>query len=565
MNPEPEHLIIAPILIPLVAGALMLFYEDRRAKRVISLVAAGLLPVVAFALLDRAKAPSGGTDIGFYLLGNWPPPFAIVLVLDRLSALMLVLTSALALPALVFACAGWDRQGQHFHALFQFLLMGLNGAFLTGDLFNLFVFFEVLLAASYGLMLHGSGALRVRAGLHYITINLAASLLFLIGVSLIYGVTGTLNMADLAARVADVPEADRALLHAGAAALGIAFLVKAAMWPLCFWLPITYMAAAPPVAAVFAIMSKVGAYAVLRVGSLAFGAGATHTAGLGAEALIVGGMATIVFGMIGVLASQGIGQLAGCSVLVSTGTLLAATGMVLLGGGPSMLAGALYYTVSSTLAIGALFLMTELVERREGGAAAMLAVTAEAYGFGDEEIDAEEPTAELAVPWTMTVLGACFACCAILLAGLPPLSGFVGKFALLSGMLNPGGLGDDEATVDALRLGFTALVIFSGLASLVALLRVGIQIFWVPSEEEEPKVLLVEVAPVMALLAVTLAITIEAQPVMRYMQATSSALLRPQVYVEGVLGAPRVPEAEQPMLEHDEADAEPGTGAGAEE
>ena len=164
------------------------------------------------------------------------------------------------------------------------------------------------------------------------------------------------------------------------------------MWPLCFWLPITYMAAAPPVAAVFAIMSKVGVYAVLRVASLAFGAGASHSAGLGAELLVAGGMATVAFGMFGVLAAQGLGRLAGCSVLVSTGTLLAAAGMVLLGGGTAMLAGALYYMVSSTLAISALFLMVDLLERNQGGVAAMLAVTAEAYGFGDEELDAEEPT-----------------------------------------------------------------------------------------------------------------------------------------------------------------------------
>ncbi|HRO10302.1 monovalent cation/H+ antiporter subunit D [Amaricoccus sp.] len=549
MTPTPEHLLIAPILLPLLAGALMLFYEDRRAKRVISLVAAGLLPIIAFALLDRAEAPSGGTEVRLYLLGDWPSPFAIVLVLDRLSALMLVVTSVLALPALVFAVAGWDRQGQHFHSLFQFLLMGLNGAFLTGDLFNLFVFFEVLLAASYGLMLHGSGPLRVRAGLHYIAINLAASLLFLIGVSLIYGVTGTLNMADLAVKAAALPEADRGLLRAGAAALGIAFLVKAAMWPLCFWLPITYMAAAPPVAAIFAIMSKVGVYAVLRVASLAFGAGAAHSAGLGAELLVAGGMATIAFGMFGVLASQGLGRLAGCSVLVSTGTFLAAIGMVLLGGGTPMLAGALYYMVSSSLALSALFLMADLIERNQGGVAAMLAVTAEAYGFGDEELDADEPTAELALPGTMTVLGLCFGACALLLAGLPPLSGFVGKFALLSGMLNPGGLGAHDATASPLALGFTALVIFSGLAALVALLRVGIQTFWVPSEEEVPKVLLIEIAPILALLAVTLAITVEAQPVMRYMQATAAALHRPEVYVEGVLGAPRVQDGEEAVEE----------------
>ena len=175
MSLTPEHLLIAPILIPLLAGAAMLFYEDRRAKRIISLAAAGLLPVIAFALLDRAEAPSGGTEVGLYLLGNWPSPFAIVLVLDRLAALMLLLTAVLAAASLTFSMAKWHRSGPHFHSLFQFLLMGLNGAFLTGDLFNLFVFFEVLLAASYGLLLHGSGVFRVRTAMHYIVVNLAGT------------------------------------------------------------------------------------------------------------------------------------------------------------------------------------------------------------------------------------------------------------------------------------------------------------------------------------------------------------------------------------------------------
>jgi hypothetical protein len=131
-----------------------------------------------------------------YRLGDWPALFAIVLVLDRLSALMLALTAVLGLAALVFSLARWHRAGAHFHPLLQFQLMGLNGAFLTGDLFNLFVFFEVMLAASYGLALHGSGTARVRAGLHYVAINLAASLLFLVAVSVVYGISGTLNMAD---------------------------------------------------------------------------------------------------------------------------------------------------------------------------------------------------------------------------------------------------------------------------------------------------------------------------------------------------------------------------------
>ena len=186
---------------------------------------------------------------------------------------MLLLTGVLASAAVVFSLARWHRAGAHFHSLFQFLLMGLNGAFLTGDLFNLFVFFELLLAASYGLALHGSGISRVQAGLHYIVVNLAASLLFLIGVSLIYGVSGTLNMADLALRIPNIAEEDRALLEAGAGILGMAFLLKAGMWPLCFWLPTTYAAASAPVASIFAIMTKVGAYIVLRLWLLLFGEG----------------------------------------------------------------------------------------------------------------------------------------------------------------------------------------------------------------------------------------------------------------------------------------------------
>ena len=143
--------------------------------------------------------------------------------------------------------------------------MGLNGAFLTGDLFNLFVFFEVLLAASYGLALHGSGLTRVKGGLYYIAVNLVSSLLFLIGVSLLYGVSGTLNMADLAMRIPTVAPGDRALLEAGAGILGIAFLVKAGTWPLCFWSPPSYAPASPPVASVFALLTKLGAYIVLRL------------------------------------------------------------------------------------------------------------------------------------------------------------------------------------------------------------------------------------------------------------------------------------------------------------
>jgi multicomponent K+:H+ antiporter subunit D len=283
MMPGPEHLIIAPVLIPFFAGTLVLVYDERQraAKLTISLVSVIAMLFVAIELLVRlsGSALTGDNDIGFYLLGDWAAPWGIVLVVDRLSAMMLVLTAALALPALVYSAAAWHRQGQHFHSMLQFMLMGLNGAFLTGDLFNLFVFFELLLAASYGLLLHGGGQLRVRAGLHYIAVNLTGSLLFLIGVSLIYGATGSLNMAHLSNMVPALPEAQRALFHAGAAIMGIAFLVKAGIWPLSFWLPTAYMASAAPVAGMFAIMTKVGVYVILRLSFLMFGAEAGASAG----------------------------------------------------------------------------------------------------------------------------------------------------------------------------------------------------------------------------------------------------------------------------------------------
>lgn len=544
----PAHLIIAPILIPLVAGAMMLFYEDRqrREKRIISVISTLALLTVAISLTMRAQeAGPGGQAIGVYLLGDWPPPFAIALALDRLSALMLLLTAILAMATLIFSFARWDKEGQHFHSLFQFLLMGLNGAFLTGDLFNLFVFFEVMLAASYGLALHGSGVLRVRAGLHYIAMNLAASLLFLIGVSLIYGVTGTLNMADLATRVPLVSAADRPLLSAGAAILGIAFLVKAAMWPLGFWLPITYMAAAPPVAAMFAMLTKVGVYVILRISSLAFGAGAINMAGLGSVFLATGGMATIAFGTVGVLASQGLGRLAGCTVMVSSGTVLTVAGLVGVGGGSPLMAAGLYYLVASTLAIAALFLVVELVEREQGAVAALLTVTAEAYGLGDEEAEDMDPDLGLVVPGAMTVLGLCFLACTILIAGLPPLAGFLGKFAMLSAALNSGGLA--EGRVSNAALGFTALLLISGLAALIALVREGIRSFWsTEADEAAPAVPLVELVPVVVLLALTVAMTVEARSVMRYMEATASALHHPHLYIEGVLGATQEPATIEP-------------------
>ncbi|MCC2649923.1 MAG: monovalent cation/H+ antiporter subunit [Microvirga sp.] len=529
MSRITDHLVIVPIVLPLLAGAAMLLLGERRrnAKAAINLGSTLSLVAIAIALLASAGASSGGAA-ATYRLGDWPAPFGIVLVADRLSALMLLLTSVLAAATVVFSLARWHRAGAHFHSLFQFLLVGLNGAFLTGDLFNLFVFFELMLAASYGLALHGSGPARVRAGLHYIVVNLAASLLFLVGVSLIYGVSGTLNMADLAARIPGIAPESRGLLEAGAAVLATAFLLKAGMWPLCFWMPTTYAAASPPVAAIFAIMTKVGVYIVLRLWLLLFGEAAGASANFGGEVLLLGGLATVAFGVIGTLASQDLARLTAHSVLVSSGTVLAAIGM----GEAGVTSGALFYMVSSTLALGALFLLVELVERGREPGADVLAVTREAYG--EDDLDNEEEVG-LVIPATMAMLGLAFIGCALVIAGLPPLSGFIGKFALLTAALNP--VGSADAGVRTASSALLIILILSGLAAVIAMTRAGMRAFWASPDRAVPRVRIIEMAPVAILLILCAMQTIQAGPVMRYMHATAQSLHTPQTYVRDVLQA----------------------------
>jgi multicomponent K+:H+ antiporter subunit D len=531
-----DHLSILPILLPLFTGAMLLMFDDRQrvAKAYINVFSTLLLVVIGTLLVMQASRL--GTDAGSvfsYPLGNWPIPFGIVLVADRLSAMMVLLTGVLGICALVYSLARWHGSGPSFHTLFQFLLMGLNGAFLTGDIFNLFVFFEVMLAASYGLALHGVGVARVKAGLHYIAVNLGASFLFLIGAALIYGVTGTLNMADLAFKVATIPDADRGLLEAGAVILGVAFLLKAGMWPLGFWLPTTYAAASAPVAAVFAIMTKVGVYAVLRVSTIAFGAEAGASAGFADGLLLFGGIATVAFGAIGVLASQTTGRLAGYCVLVSSGTLLGAVGM----GSAAVTSGALYYLVVSTLAISAFFLLVELLDRVRVEGAHVLAVTLEAYGDDEEEAELDE--VGLAIPGALAVLSICFGVCVLLLAGFPPLAGFLAKFAIISAMFNPQGLAE-TAPIGPAAWWLSGLMIFSGFAALVALMRTGINTFWVTMSDTPAPVRVIEIAPVLLLLGLTIVLTLMAGPTMEYMQDMAEALYAPAAHIADVLATPLV-------------------------
>ncbi len=447
---------------------------------------------------------------------------------------MLALTSALAVAALTFSFARWDHAGPRFHALFLLLMMGLNGAFLTGDVFNLFVFFEVLLAASYGLLLHGTGAPRVKAGLHYIAINLAASSLFLIGVAMIYGVTGTLNMADIAAAIPNVPLENRALLEAGCALLGIAFLVKAGMWPLGFWLPPAYSAASAPAAAMFAIMTKVGVYVVLRLSMLMFGPSAEASAGFGGPWLLIGGVATILFGAVGAFATTSMSRIAGFCVLMSSGTLLAVIGA----GAERALPGALFYLIASTLAASAFFLLIELINRARGTNAP---AETEAV-FDDEFRDPYEDDAQevrFLIPATIGLLSGAFLLSTLLLAGMPPLPTFIGKFAIMAGLMPETGHAPFSTWV------LIGALTFSSLATLLALTRIGIEVFWA-STLSPPQMRAPEGAAIGALLAGCLLLTVFGGPATRYLAATAAWLHSPGDYIHAVLTpAPAAPLAEQ--------------------
>lgn len=499
-----NHLLMLPILVPLTAGCLLLLAG--RYSTVIGRwlgLSACVVQLVLAALLLREAL---GGAIHVYALGNWPPPFGIVLVLDRLAALMLLATAGLALPALLYASAGEDRRGLHFHALFQFQLLGLNGAFLTGDLFNLFVFFEVLLIASYALLMHGQGRERSAAALHYVVLNLVGSALFLIALGLLYGLAGTLNMADLAVFMA-VAEEDAPLLAAAGLLLLVVFALKAALLPLHLWLPRAYAAASAPVAALFAVMTKVGVYAILRVYTLVFGADAGHLANLAADWLWPLGLLTIAAGTIGALAASNLGALLGYLVLVSVGTLLAGLSL----GTAAALAATLYYLVHSTWVSGALFLLAGSIARQRG-------VTGGELRAG--------PT--LRQP---QLLGGLFFIGAIAVIGLPPLSGFIGKVALLQ-----------AAPPGSILLLWTALL-GAGLVTLVAFSRAGSTLFWRAAgkrADRSTRAPIREWLAVAMLLAASALLSAGGEPLLRYTGATAAQLLNTRAMVDAVLmsGAP---------------------------
>jgi multicomponent K+:H+ antiporter subunit D len=498
------HWLIAPIILPAMLAPFIVLAARYHIgiQRVFSV--AGVLALITIAAGLVWQAADG--TVTLYQLSDWAAPFGIVLVGDRLSTMMVLLTAVLALFVLLYAIgSGWDDRGRHFHALFQFQLMGIMGAFLTGDLFNLFVFFEVLLIASYGLMIHAGGNVRLRAGTQYVLYNLLGSTLFLFALGAIYAQTGTLNMADLAVRVSMIDGADTVGIRIASVMLLLVFAVKAALVPLHFWLPSSYAEAPAPVAALFAIMTKVGAYAIIRVYTLIFGPDVAVTEGLHGMWLMPLALVSLAIGMVGVLAARQLDRLVAFSVIGSMGMVMVAIAMFT----PAGISAALYYIVHSTLAAGALFLITDLARA----------------GRANLDLTAQPPVA--GGPLT----AAMFFVAAIAMAGLPPLSGFVGKLLIL------------DAGIDTPQVVWIwAVILISSLISMVGFARAGSIVFWKSRsialpEDAEPAAApsALSYAAVGGLLGLLVVHTVMAGPIYSYSEATATQLFAPQPYIDRVL------------------------------
>ncbi len=497
---------ILPVLLPFTAALVMLLVPRLAAQRGVAL-ASGLAGL-AVAVLLLIEADTGTTLV--YHLGNWPAPYGIVLVIDRLAALMVLLVSLLGLPSLLMAMGGSDASGRHFHALFQLLLAGLTGAFLTGDMFNLFVFFEILLLASYALLMHGPSAAeaeRLRAGTIYVVLNLFGSSLFLVALALVYGTLGTLNLADIARLLPMVQAGDAALVRTAMVLMAAVFLLKAAIMPMTLWLPATYARAPAAVAALFVILTKVGVVMLLRLVVTGWGDAAV-TEGLLMPWLPGLAIATILVAAIGVFSSRRLAEVAAWLVLISSGTLMFAVGFAT----PRATAALMYYLVQSTLLCAGLFVLAGHVAARRGPLGDRLDKAGAAFGR------------EWLLPaWGLLAAG---------LAGLPPLPGFIGKLMLLQGA-------GDERWQGA----WWAAVLLSSLAVLVVLARATGPLFW------QARTVPVDAGPVLAgvgglaprvglwwLVAAGPVLVILAGPMADYTARAAAQLHARTSYIEAVLG-----------------------------
>lgn len=495
-------LLVLPLLVPLAtAAATILLARSPRATRAASFAGAAAFLAAAIALL-------GATLDGTILVtqaGDWAAPFGISLVADRFAAAMVLVAALLLAAVVVSSVRGLDdaRERAGYHPLLHVLSMGVSGAFLTGDLFNLYVWFEVMLMASFVLVSLGGERAQLQGALKYVVLNLVSSALFLAGAGLLYGSVGTLNMADAAVALRELPE--QGLPSVVASLFLLAFGIKAAAFPLFFWLPASYHTPPMPVAALFAgLLTKVGVYALVRVLTLVFVRDAAFTGPL----LLAVAATTMVTGVLGAMAQGDVRRILSFHIVSQIGYMLMGLGL----GTRLALAGTVFYVLHHIVVKANLFLVAGAI-RRTGGSFSL-----DRLG----SLLARSP-----------LLAAAFLVPAVSLAGLPPLSGFWAKYLLVRAGLEAG-----NGTIVAVALAVSLLTLFS-------MSKIWAEAFWKPvpaGAGAEPAPLTAGeraslLGPVFVLGAITVAIGLGAGVLYRFADAAAAQLLDPELYVRAVLGA----------------------------
>jgi multicomponent Na+:H+ antiporter subunit D len=488
-------------VLPLIGAAIsMILGRSRRAQRAVALSI--LTTVLAVSVVIFIDVDRDGVVVSN--AGGWAAPLGIALVADRYSALLLVVAAIVLLAVLVYAIGqpGAERNHVGFQSVYLVLTAGVSAAFLTGDLFNLFVAFEMMLTASYVLLTLGGREDQMRSGTTYVVISLIASALFVSALALLYAATGTVNMADLGEKLAELSPGVRT---AFAVFLLVVFGIKAALFPLYFWLPDSYPIAPAPVTAIFAgLLTKVGVYAIFRTQTLLFPE-STRPAGL---ILVIAGT-TMVIGVLGAIAQDDVKRLLSFNIVSHVGYMAMGLGFFTVGG----LAAAIFYTVHHIVAKTTLFLTGGLIEH-SGGSSRL----SELGGM-------VRRTPILAVLFLLPALN---------LAGIPPFSGFIGKFALV------------DAGLDGHQYVIVGVALLASLLSLYSLLKIWTGVFWkrqpagmtVAPDAGEAGGPLLMVVPTAALIAVSVAMAIAAGPLYSFSERAASDLLDPSAYRQVVLESP---------------------------
>lgn len=501
------EIIVLPILFPFGTAALsLLAWRSRPVQRLLGVIGAGGTLLAAIWLLFAVREQG----IIVAQIGSWPAPYGITLVADLFSAIMVTLTGVMGLAIAVYSLGSIDGQRDLFgyYPLLNILLMGVSGAFLTGDIFNLYVWFEVMLIASFVLLSLGGEKAQIEGAFNYVTLNLLSSALFLAAVGILYGTVGTLNMADLSVRLQNLQVPGLATVLA--MLFLIAFGIKAAIFPLFFWLPASYHTPPVAVSALFAgLLTKVGVYSLIRVFTLLFleDVDFTHTL-----ILVIAGL-TMVVGVLGAVAQYDFRRLLSFHIISQIGYLLMGLGIFTV----SALSGAIFFMAHVILAKSTLFLVSGVVQRLEG--------TYELKKLGG--LYADYP-----------LLAILFLIPALSLAGIPPFSGFFAKLALVQA-----GLGAGQYAIVATALGVSILTLFS-------MIKIWSEAFWKPlpdgATRQKGQVAQIFrlgefsmlVLPIVGLAIVAVILGLAAEPFYDLARQAAEQLMQPDIYIQAVLGGP---------------------------